>query len=146
LGCCAYSSHPAIWHHPVEIPCIIVEKRESAIFAQLVNIAPIQSWDRDVSERTTDWRRIGVNWCGASHCGTRFAGGAVFHWLSTSVWHPINIGMIFDPLSVSTPQALDAMLQLPVWLSMFMVGLVFIWIAAEIYERHARSLRAKAHL
>lgn len=69
-----------------------------------------------------------------------------FIWLSTSVWHPINIGMIFDALSVSTPQALDAMLQLPLWLSMFMVGLVFIWIAAEMYERHARSIRAKAHL
>jgi hypothetical protein len=75
----AYLSHPAIWHHPVEILCIVVEKRESAILAQLVNIAPIQSWGRDVSERTTDWRRIGVNWCGASHCGTRFAGGAVFN-------------------------------------------------------------------
>jgi hypothetical protein len=45
-------------------------------------------------------------------------------WLRTGVWHPINIRMIFDAISVSTPPALDAILQLPLWLSMFMVGLV----------------------
>jgi hypothetical protein len=69
-----------------------------------------------------------------------------FIWLNTGVWHLINIRMILDAMSLLTPHALDAMAQLPLWLAMFMVGLVFIWIAAEMYERHARSLRAKAHL
>jgi hypothetical protein len=60
-----------------------------------------------------------------------------FVWFRTDVWHPINISVIFDAMSVSTPQALDA----PLSLAMFAVGLVCIWIAAEMYERHARSLR-----
>jgi hypothetical protein len=67
-------------------------------------------------------------------------------WLRTGAWHPMNIRMIFDAMSVSTPQALDGMLELPLWLAMFTVGLVFLWIAAEMYERHARSLRGKANL
>ncbi len=46
-------------------------------------------------------------------------------------------------MSVSTPQALDTVLELPLGVAMFTVGLVFIWIAAEVYERLARSLRGK---
>jgi hypothetical protein len=64
-----------------------------------------------------------------------------FLWLKTDVWHPIRVGTMFDAMSVSTPQALDAVLRLPLCVAMFMAGLVFIWIAAEVYERHARSLR-----
>jgi len=60
-------------------------------------------------------------------------------WLKTDVWHPIRVRAIFDAISVSTPQELDALLKLPLSVAMLMVGLVFIWIGAEIYERHARS-------
>ena len=64
-------------------------------------------------------------------------------WLKTDVWHQINIRTVFDAMSVSTPQALDTVLELPLGVAMFTVGLVFIWIAAEVYERLARSLRGK---
>ena len=64
-------------------------------------------------------------------------------WLKTDIWHPIRIRTIFDAISVSTPQALDALLKLPLCVAMFMIGLVFIWIAVEIYERQARSIRGK---
>jgi len=67
-------------------------------------------------------------------------------WLKTDVWHPIRVRAIFDAISVSTPQALDALLKLPLCVAMFMIGFVFIWIAVEIYERQARSLRAKTNL
>ena len=67
-------------------------------------------------------------------------------WLKTDVWHPMHIRTIFEAMSVSTPQALDAVLKLPLWVAMFTVGLAFIWIAAEIYERHARSLRRKTNV
>ena len=62
-------------------------------------------------------------------------------WLKTDVWHPMHIRTVFDGMSVATSQGLDAVVNLPLWLAMLMVGLMFIWIAAEIYERHARSLR-----
>jgi hypothetical protein len=75
--------------------------------------------------------------------GPALVGVQYFIWLRTGVWHRINIRMIFHAMSVSTPQALEPMLNLPLWLAMFAVGLVFIWIAAEIYERHTRSLREK---
>jgi hypothetical protein len=64
-------------------------------------------------------------------------------WLKTDVWHQINIRTVFDAMSVSMPQALDTVLELPLGVAMFTVGLVFIWIAAEVYERLARSLRGK---
>ncbi len=63
-------------------------------------------------------------------------------WIWTNVWHPISIRTVFDAISVSTPQAINAILDAPLWIAMLIVGLVFIWIAAEVYERHARSLRA----
>ncbi len=66
-----------------------------------------------------------------------------FSWLWTHVWHPINIRTVFDAISVSTPRALNAILEWPLWIAMFTVGVVFIWIAAELYERHARSITAK---
>ena len=62
-------------------------------------------------------------------------------WLKTDGWHPMHILTVFDTMSVATSQGLDAVVNLPLWLAMLMVGLMFIWIAAEIYERHARSLR-----
>jgi hypothetical protein len=58
-----------------------------------------------------------------------------FVWLRTDVWHPINIRTVFDAMSVSTSQGLDAVLELPLSVAMFTVGLVFIWVAAEVYER-----------
>jgi hypothetical protein len=58
-------------------------------------------------------------------------------WLKTDVWHPIRVRTIFDTVSVSTPQAFDELLKLPLSVAMFTVGVVFIWIGAEIYERHA---------
>jgi hypothetical protein len=67
-------------------------------------------------------------------------------WLKRDVWHPIRIRAIFDAISVSTPQTLDALLKLPLCVAMFMIGLLFIWIAAEIYERQSRSLRGKTDL
>jgi hypothetical protein len=56
-------------------------------------------------------------------------------WLRTDVWHPINIRTVSDAMSVSTSQGLDAVLELPLSVAMFTVGLVFIWVAAEVYER-----------
>ena len=58
-----------------------------------------------------------------------------FIWLGTDVWYPINIQTIFDAMSVSTPQGLDTVLELPLSVATFTVGLVFIWVAAEVYER-----------
>jgi hypothetical protein len=60
-------------------------------------------------------------------------------WLKTDAWHPIRVRAIFDAISVSTPQAFDELSKLPLGVAMFTVGVVFIWIGAEIYERHARS-------
>jgi hypothetical protein len=56
-------------------------------------------------------------------------------WLKTDVWHPINIRTVFDAMSVSTRQGLEAVLELPLSVAMLTVGLVFIWVAAEVYER-----------
>jgi hypothetical protein len=58
-----------------------------------------------------------------------------FVWLRTDVWHPINIQTVLDAMNVSTSQGLDAVLELPLSVAMFTVGLVFIWVAAEVYER-----------
>jgi hypothetical protein len=65
-------------------------------------------------------------------------------WLKTDVWPVMNIRTVFDAMGVSTPQELDAVLKLPLSVAMFTIGFVFIWIAAEIYERHARSFRVKS--
>jgi hypothetical protein len=69
-----------------------------------------------------------------------------FLWLKTDVWRPIRVRTMFDAMNVSAPQALDAVLKLPLCVAMFMVGLVFIWMAAEFYDRHARSLRDETNL
>jgi hypothetical protein len=53
--------------------------------------------------------------------------------LRTNVWHPINT--VFDAMSVSTPQGLDAVLGLPLSAAMLTFGLVFVWVAAEVYDR-----------
>jgi hypothetical protein len=58
-----------------------------------------------------------------------------FAWLRSDVWHPINIRTVFDAMSVSTPQGLDAVLKLPLSVAMLTIGLVLIWVAAEVYER-----------
>jgi hypothetical protein len=58
-----------------------------------------------------------------------------FAWLRSDVWHPINIRTVFDSMSVSTPQGLDAVLELPLSVAMLTIGLVLIWVAAEMYER-----------
>jgi hypothetical protein len=55
--------------------------------------------------------------------------------LWTDVSHPISIRSVLDAMSVSTPQAINAILELPLWFAMLTVGLVFLWIAAEAYER-----------
>jgi hypothetical protein len=65
-------------------------------------------------------------------------------WLKTGVWAAMQIGTVFDLMGVATPQGLDAVLKLPLSGAMFVVGLVFIWIAAEIYERHAGHLRIRS--
>jgi hypothetical protein len=62
-------------------------------------------------------------------------------WHTTNIWHPINIRVIFDVTSISAHPAFDAVLKSPLSVAMFAVGLVFIWIVAENYEHHARSLR-----
>jgi hypothetical protein len=65
-------------------------------------------------------------------------------WRKTGVWAAMQIGTVFDLMSVATPQVSDAVLKLPLSVAMFTVGLVLIWIAAEIYERDARSVRVKS--
>jgi hypothetical protein len=56
-------------------------------------------------------------------------------WLKTDVWHPVHIQTVFDAMKVSTPHAVNAVLQLPPCVAVFVVGVVFIWIAAEVYVR-----------
>jgi hypothetical protein len=51
-----------------------------------------------------------------------------------------GIGLL-DAMDVD--QGLDAVLKLPLSFAMFTIGFVFIWIAAEIYERHAKSFKVK---
>ena len=58
-----------------------------------------------------------------------------FVWLRTDIWHPMNIRTVLDALRVSTPLGLDTVSELPLSVAMFTVGLVFIWAAAEVYER-----------
>jgi outer membrane immunogenic protein len=65
-------------------------------------------------------------------------------WLKTDVWPAMHIRTVFNAMDVATPQGLDAVLKLPLSFAMFTIGFVFIWIAAEIYERHARSFRVKS--
>jgi hypothetical protein len=64
-------------------------------------------------------------------------------WLWTDVWRPISARESFDAMGVSMSQTIGAVLELPLWIAMLTVGLVFIWISAEVYERDARSLRAR---
>ena len=59
-------------------------------------------------------------------------------WLKTDVWRSINVRRVFDAMSVPTFQPIDAVLKSPLWVAIFGVGLVFIWVAAEVYERDAR--------
>ena len=56
-------------------------------------------------------------------------------WLKTDVWRSINVRRVFDAMSVPTFQPIDAVLESPLWVAIFGVGLVFIWVAAEVYER-----------
>jgi hypothetical protein len=65
-------------------------------------------------------------------------------WLKTGVWAVMHIRTVFDLMSVAPPQVSDAVLKLPLSVAMFTIGVVFIWIAAEIYERDARSVRMKS--
>jgi hypothetical protein len=58
-------------------------------------------------------------------------------WRKTDVWPAMQIRTVFDLMSVATPQVSDAVLKLPLSVAMFTIGFVFIWIAIEIYERHA---------
>jgi hypothetical protein len=58
-------------------------------------------------------------------------------WRKIGVWPAMQIRTVFDLMSVATPQASDALLKVPLSVAMFTVGCVFIWIAIEIYERHA---------
>jgi hypothetical protein len=67
-------------------------------------------------------------------------------WLRSGVWHPIQIRMIFNAINVPTPRGPDALPDMSLGVMSLAVGLVMMWIAAEAYERHARSLRGKATL
>jgi hypothetical protein len=67
-------------------------------------------------------------------------------WLKTDVWHPMHIRTVFEPINVSNFRAIDPVLESPLWAAVFIVGFVFVWIAAEIYEHHARSLRGKTNV
>jgi hypothetical protein len=58
-----------------------------------------------------------------------------FVWLGTDVWYPLNIQTIFDGMSISIPQGLNTVIELPLSVAMFTVGFVFVWLAAEVYER-----------
>jgi hypothetical protein len=47
----------------------------------------------------------------------------------------MHIRTVLDAIKVSSSQALDVVLQLPLPVVVFVVGVVFIWVAAEVYER-----------
>ena len=64
-------------------------------------------------------------------------------WLKTNDWSPLDMQMVWDAINVSSPPALKAIMESPLWLVMFTVGLIFIWIATELHERLAKSLEAK---
>ncbi len=60
-------------------------------------------------------------------------------WLKTNDWSPLDMQMVFDAMNVSSPQALKTIMEWPLWVVMFTIGLILISIAIELYERFARS-------
>jgi hypothetical protein len=63
-------------------------------------------------------------------------------WLKTNDWSPLDMQMVCDAVNVSSPQALKIIMEWPLWVVMFTVGLILIWIAIELHERFAKSLEA----
>jgi hypothetical protein len=64
-------------------------------------------------------------------------------WLKTNDWSPLDMQTVWDAMSVSSPPALKTIMESPLWLVMFTIGLIFIWVATELHESLARSLEAK---
>jgi hypothetical protein len=64
-------------------------------------------------------------------------------WLKTNDWSPLVMQTVWDGMNVSSPQALKTIMESPLWLVIFTVGLIFIWVAIELHERLAKSLEAK---
>jgi hypothetical protein len=64
-------------------------------------------------------------------------------WLKTNDWSPLDMQTVWDAMNVSSPQALKTIMEWPLWVVMFAVGLILIWIAIELHERSIKSLEAK---
>ena len=58
-------------------------------------------------------------------------------WRKIGVWPAMQVRTVFDLMSVAAPQGVDAVLRLPLSIAMLTVGVLFIWIAVEIYESSA---------
>jgi hypothetical protein len=64
-------------------------------------------------------------------------------WLKTNDWSPLDMQTVWDAMNVSSPPALKTIMESPLWLVMFTIGLIFIWVATELHETLAKSLEAK---
>jgi len=64
-------------------------------------------------------------------------------WRKIGVWPAMQVRTVFDLMSVAAPQGVDAVLRLPLSIAMLTVGLLFIWIAVEIYESSAASAESR---
>ena len=64
-------------------------------------------------------------------------------WLKTNDWSPLDMQTIWDAMNVSSPPAVKTIMESPLWLVMFTIGLIFIWVATELHESLAKSLEAK---
>jgi hypothetical protein len=64
-------------------------------------------------------------------------------WLKTNDWSPLDMQTVWDAMNVSSPPALTTIMESPLWLVMFTIGLIFIWVATELHESLAKSLEAK---
>ena len=64
-------------------------------------------------------------------------------WLKTNDWSPLDMQTVWDAMNVSSPPALKTIMESPLWLVMFTIGLIFIWVATELHESLAKSLEAK---
>jgi hypothetical protein len=62
-------------------------------------------------------------------------------WLKTNDWSPLDMQRVWDAMNVSSPPALKTIMESPLWLVMFTIGLIFIWVATELHESLAPSKR-----
>ena len=60
-------------------------------------------------------------------------------WLKTNDWSPLDMQTVWDAMNVSSPPALKTIMESPLWLVMFTIGLIFIWVATELHESLAKA-------